>query len=240
MVEHSERERVEQYFADPAKYIRNNPYVELRSRAVRQMLPSLTRKTVLDLGCGDGRVSIPLLGPTDELLLVDSSRGMLAAAAANIPPEATGRVKIQCTDVAAFEPPGSFDVVLCIGLLAHVPDLRTTLQRVTSCVSRNGCALLQLTDDSYFFGRVAHWTGALQRRLFQPSAHVPNHMTLRLICAEMERLGFDLAQSYRYACVPGVRLLPAAITRSVVSLAARKPLASLGGEVLALFTRVDM
>lgn len=239
MVEQSERDSVQHYFADPDKYVRNNPYVGLRSRAVKRMLSSLTRKTVLDLGCGDGRVSLPLIGPADELLLVDSSQGMLAAAAANIPPELSGRVRIQRADVGALQPPGTFDVVLCIGLLAHVPDVPATLQLVTRCVAEGGRVLLQLTDDTYFFGRLGHWAGAVHRRFVQPGAHVPNHMTLDSISTEMRRLGFQLTQSYQYACVPGVRLLPAPLTRAVVNIAAKKPVSYLGGEILALFTRAS-
>jgi cyclopropane fatty-acyl-phospholipid synthase-like methyltransferase len=239
MVDQSERDSVEHYFADPDKYVRNNPYVELRSRAVKRMLPVMAHKTVLDLGCGDGRVSLPLIGPTDQLLLVDSSQGMLAAAAANIRPELSGRVRIQRADVGAFQPPGTFDVVLCIGLLAHVPDVPATLELVTRCVGEGGCALLQLTDDTYFFGRLGHWAGALHRRFVQPGAHVPNHMTLDSISAGMKRLGFELTRSYRYACVPGVRLLPMPLTRAVVNLGARRPASYLGGEILALFTRAS-
>jgi cyclopropane fatty-acyl-phospholipid synthase-like methyltransferase len=236
LVEPADRERAKRYFANPSRYIRNNPYVDLRSQAVRRMLPSSPGRSMLDLGCGDGRVSLPLLGDTDKLLLVDASQGMLELAARNVPAEAVARVEIRCTDVAAFEPPNRFDAVLCIGLLAHVPDIAATLRLVASCVAPGGCALLQLTDDSYFFGRVAHWTGALHRRFVQPSAHIPNHMTLEQVRAEMAGLGFELTSSYRYADVPGVRLLPPAMTRAIVGRADRRPLSSYGGEVLALFS----
>ncbi|MGB6309140.1 MAG: hypothetical protein WBF89_15250, partial [Steroidobacteraceae bacterium] len=62
MVTESEQERVNNFFADPQPYLRNNPYVDLRANAVRRLLPRRAGMSMVDLGCGDGRISIPLVG----------------------------------------------------------------------------------------------------------------------------------------------------------------------------------
>src|SRR5665213_2812191 len=114
MVTESEQERVKKFFDDPLPYLRNNPYVDLRANAVRRLLPLRAGMSILDLGCGDGRISIPLVRESGDLLLVDSSAAMLELAMRSVPPNAAGRVRCQHVDLADFEPQQQYDVVLCI------------------------------------------------------------------------------------------------------------------------------
>jgi 2-polyprenyl-3-methyl-5-hydroxy-6-metoxy-1,4-benzoquinol methylase len=237
MVADSERDRAKGYFSDPDRYVRNNPYIELRADAVRRLLPRFTRKSILDLGCGDGRISIPLVGDSDELMLVDSSASMLDLARANVPPKMANQVRYICADLAEFEPPRTYDIVLCIGVLAHVYDPSATLRQVARSVAPNGCAIIQLTGSAYFLGRATQWLYALKRRLIDSSAHTLNNLTLRYVCTELLAAGLKFSSSYRYVSVPGVRRLPPAATRAVVRAANHGSLSSWGGEVLALFTR---
>jgi 2-polyprenyl-3-methyl-5-hydroxy-6-metoxy-1,4-benzoquinol methylase len=237
MVDDSERDRAKGSFADPGPYLRNNPYVALRARAVRSMLPSISPKSILDLGCGDGRISIPLVGDRDQLLLIDASQCMLELALGNLPPTIVDRVQIQCVDVAAYQPAKQFEVVLCIGLLAHVPEPQALFQLVSRCLAPNGCALLQFTDNSMFLGRAAHWLGAVRGRLFDPLAYTLNRMTFEQVLSGMAAHGLKMTSCYRYLFLPGVRRLPPAITQALVNMAARKPLSYCGGEVIAAFSR---
>jgi 2-polyprenyl-3-methyl-5-hydroxy-6-metoxy-1,4-benzoquinol methylase len=238
MVTNSERDRVKNSFADPLPYLRNNPYVDLRADAARRLLPWRAGMSVLDLGCGDGRISIPLVRESGELLLVDSSAGMLDLARGNVPPNVASRVHHQCVDLADFEPQHTYDIVLCIGVLAHVQSPAATLRQIARLVGPGGCALIQLTDDGYRLGRLTHWIGDLRRRFVDASAHTLNHMTLESICAELHDAGFQLSKSYRYIFVPGLRRLPTAVTRTVVRAVNGPILSQRGGEVLALFERM--
>ncbi len=237
MVTNSEQERVKSFFADPLPYLRNNPYVELRANAVRRLLPWRAGMSVLDLGCGDGRISIPLVGESGDLLLVDSSTGMLELAMRSVPPNAASRVHCQRVDLADFEPQRQYDIVLCIGVLAHVPSPAATLRQIARLVGPNGTAVIQITDDAYFLGRMTHRLGAFRRRHIDSSVHALNHMTLESVRTEFLEAGLKFSSSYRYVFVPGLRRLPAVVTRNVLRAANGPLLSRLGGEVLALFTR---
>ncbi len=237
MVTDSEQERVKNFFADPLPYLRNNPYVDLRAKAVRRLLPRRAGMSILDLGCGDGRISIPLVGESGNLLLVDSSAAMLDLAMRSVPPNVAGRVRCQLVDLAAFEPQQQYDVVLCIGVLAHVPSPAATLRQIARLVGPNGCALIQITDDAYFLGRMTHRAGDFRRRHMNSSVHALNHMTLESVQTELLDAGLEYSRSYRYVFVPGLRRLPAAVTRNVVRAVNGPLLSRRGGEVLALFTR---
>jgi 2-polyprenyl-3-methyl-5-hydroxy-6-metoxy-1,4-benzoquinol methylase len=234
----SEQQRVKEFFADPRPYLWNNPYVALRADAVRRLLPRNTGMSILDLGCGDGRISIPLVAESGDLLLVDSSAGMLELARRNVPPAMAGRVRWECVDLADFESQRKHGVVLCIGVLAHVQNPVETLRRIARLVGPGGYALVQITDDAYRLGRLTHWAGALRRRVASAPTHALNHMTLASVCAVMQSEGLGFSDSYRYIFVPGLRRLPAAATRVIVRAVNVPILARWGGEVLALFQRL--
>jgi SAM-dependent methyltransferase len=233
----SKHERVREAFADPSPYLRNNPYVALRAEAVRRLVPDRPGMSLIDLGCGDGRISIPLVAETGELLLVDSSAGMLELARRNVPPGSAARVSFKCVDLADFEPRQSYDVVLCIGVLAHVPSPLATLRQIAQLAGPDGRAVVQFTDDSSCLGRLTHHAGALRGRLGNASGYALNHMTLQSIETELGGAGLRLVDTYRYVFVPGLRRLPAGMTRTVVRAANNPLLSPRGGEVIATFQR---
>jgi SAM-dependent methyltransferase len=233
----SQRERVQDFFADPLPYLRNNAYLALRAKAVRRLVPDRAGMSVIDLGCGDGRISIPLVEETGELLLVDSSAGMLELARGNVPPGSAARVSFTRVDLADFEPQQSYDVVICIGVLAHVPSPPATLRQIAQLVGPDGRAVVQFTDDASCLGRLTHQAGAMRGRLGNASGYALNHMTLQSIATELRGAGLQLVDTYRYVFVPGLRRLPPRITRTVVRAANNPLLSRRGGEVIAAFQR---
>jgi ubiquinone/menaquinone biosynthesis C-methylase UbiE len=48
---------------------------------------------ILDIGCGDGSISVPLLNSNCRLTLLDVSPGMLSIARSRVPEELSSRVK---------------------------------------------------------------------------------------------------------------------------------------------------
>jgi len=100
----------------------------------REALPA--GGTVLDVGCGGGRASVPLVPPAARLIGVDESAVMLerfayaAQARGAVHTEVVGR----WPDVAAAVPVA--DVVVCHHVAYNVPDLAPFLQALGSRASR--------------------------------------------------------------------------------------------------------
>jgi predicted RNA methylase len=66
---------------------------------------------VLELGCGDGRLTWRYAAPTEEVLGMDPDRAAIAAARASIPPELRERVRFEvASPVNRNEPRRRFDV----------------------------------------------------------------------------------------------------------------------------------
>ena len=67
---------------------------------------------VLELGCGTGRVSIPLVKHGARLLGVDHSDAMLDVLRAKVPPDVEARLRLTRADISDFDLGEVFDLVI--------------------------------------------------------------------------------------------------------------------------------
>ncbi|MBW8747417.1 MAG: amidohydrolase family protein [Acidobacteria bacterium] len=98
-----------------------NPFCALEARLLRQLLPMLRGKTLLDAGCGTGR-HFPFLSTLQPewIHAVDYSAQMLELAKQRLPNNVTLH---QADCIAIPLPAQSIDVVLCSLVLGYVGDL---------------------------------------------------------------------------------------------------------------------
>src|SRR6266550_8275118 len=71
---------VKTFFDNTDVYLRKSFGVSVRSFVVRSLLGELEGSAILDLGCGDGSISLQYLSPTNRITLVDLSGKMLERA----------------------------------------------------------------------------------------------------------------------------------------------------------------
>jgi ubiquinone/menaquinone biosynthesis C-methylase UbiE len=82
------------------------------TRALLQLMP-LTGLRVLELGCGDGRLTFRYAQEAAAVLAVDPDEGRIATARSELPHELAGTVTFAVTGAAEVEAPrGSFDLAL--------------------------------------------------------------------------------------------------------------------------------
>ena len=115
-------ERAKTFFSNPDLYLRGNHRVSLRAHFVRELLGDVRNSRILDLGCGDGRISAQFLPAGNHVTMLDLSDGMLERVKNNVPTEYAARVNYVKSDIFAFNPGAVYDVVLCIGVLAGHPQ----------------------------------------------------------------------------------------------------------------------
>lgn len=149
---------VRRLFDQPEIYLRNDAHIDIRRRATRELASPLldrlrssapgehARPRIVDIGCGDARCSLQFIGPDLHITLVDIAPAMLEIAAARIPEAYTANASLVEASLESFEPAAAFDLVLCLGVLAHVPDVREAVAKLASLVRPGGGLLLQLTD----------------------------------------------------------------------------------------------
>ena len=185
---------------DAAAHYRRWPFpsVEHRSREGLIFLRTVGRwleavqgtPRVADVGCGTGHTLIALARqfPDVEFTGIDVVEQAVLAASSRAVDEGLRNVRFVRADLKLpVEDVGRFDVVLCLGVLHHVPDLRQGFKHASSLLRQDGHIVLWL------YGR----HGRERHRL--------NQELLRLLGADLphgERLGLartfleDLGESH--------------------------------------------
>ena len=80
-----EKMLVKKFFDNAQRYLNNNSEnINIRKLILGDMLKSINKDRILDVGCGDGSISIPLLDNDNQLTLLDFSHEMLKLAKLNV------------------------------------------------------------------------------------------------------------------------------------------------------------
>jgi 2-polyprenyl-3-methyl-5-hydroxy-6-metoxy-1,4-benzoquinol methylase len=194
--------QVQAYF-DTADYFQRRDFdIRIRRETVQEFTRGESFKHVLDVGCGNGAISIPLLERSRELTLLDVSREMLGRAAARIAPECLDRVRCVNADLlAANIHPSSCDLVLCLGVLAHVDDVEACIAKMAALLEPGGSLVLEITDGYHPVGRALvlyHRALGVIRRRSYPLNRVCRVDVLRACKSH----GLAQVAQFRYALPP--------------------------------------
>jgi ubiquinone/menaquinone biosynthesis C-methylase UbiE len=100
---------------------------------------------VLDVGCGSGRWSKYLAPRVKWIEAIDPSNAVLVASKL-LGNETNVRVSQASVDQIPFRP-GSFDLVISLGVLHHIPDTKTALKKCVGMVKPGGFCLFYLYYD---------------------------------------------------------------------------------------------
>ena len=127
---------------DPTQYDRYRAEREQPFWDLAGLLAAGDGPRVVDLGCGDGRLTAALGGALDarSVLGIDSSPSMLEGAATHT----SNRVAFELGDLGAFERPAAYDVVFANASLHWVPDHAGVLTRWRDSLRPGGQLAVQV------------------------------------------------------------------------------------------------
>jgi len=113
---------------------------------------------LLDCGAGTGEITCALLksGRFSHATIVDISSAMLQRAKELLSSQITNtELEFVHSDVFNFKPPDSrFDLVLCLGLIAHIGRLDVLLPHLKSMLAPGGRIILQTTLTDHLGTRI--------------------------------------------------------------------------------------
>lgn len=127
-------------------------------------------EALLDLGCGDGRVTATLAArlPAGRVVGVDRSLAMLALARQRFPPAQLPHLHFAQMDAAQLGFAGCFDVVFSNAVLHWVPDHRAVLAGVRRSLRPGGRLLFQMGGRGNGAGILATLARVIEREPWRP------------------------------------------------------------------------
>ncbi len=131
---------------DAEEYARNSAAQLGWARELIAKLDLEGHECVLDIGCGDGKVSAELARrvPRGEVVGIDSSEDMIQLARSSFPPAAQSNLSFILRDARELGFEGNFDVVFSNATLHWVKDHRAVLRSVARSLKPRGRLLFQL------------------------------------------------------------------------------------------------
>ncbi len=221
-------------FFDAQSYLQRNPIIPIRAAIVNELLADVVDAQVLDLGCGDGSISRPLLARGNQLTLVDFSPRMLESARAATP--SGSPVQFVHSDIMTFTPERAYDVVICVGVLAHVPSVAGALTQIRRALRPGGRAIIQITDDTSALGRLLNLYYSIRRS--RSSDYRLNVITRAELLDQSRHNDLTEVSMRRYgALIPGLGHLPRGWEEGIEhAFATRRRLSTVAAELIVLFT----
>lgn len=225
------------YFGEPDRYLKGTD-LRTRSRIIRELVGELEGARILDVGCGDGTLSAQFLERGNRVTFVDFSEAMLERARAMVGTRSDATFRQG--DLMSLSTGGDDDVVLCIGVLAHVPDVRSAVGRLAAIARPGGRVVLQYTDLEKGSALPLRIWSSLREALAPEYRYRLQPTTGTLVTQSAREAGLVLLDERRYWLAPP-------ISRLVLSKEARhqfeeltlrsRVLSALGHEVISIYRR---
>ena len=206
-------EYVEQFHPEDA----SNPFHRIYERkrqeviaAARAFLGENAAARVLDVGGGMGRIAAPL-ATTYDVTLCDVSESMLTlarTAAASAP--AGARLTTQLVDASKPLPyaDDSFDLVVCLDLLVHLPDPQAAIDEMYRVLKPDGLAIIDNSNSvplwtlfypSYVGRRPSRWLRTMRAGGVLPEwAGIVHHHTRGEFLRMLATAGFAVQEERAY------------------------------------------
>lgn len=230
---------IRSFFDETERYLADNGNIEIRQRVVKEMTGDIQNARILDLGCGDGRIGLQFLNPSNSLTLVDVSSKMLEIARSRTPAAFRTAVEYVNQDLALYRGSSKYDLVLCLGVLAHVDSIEATIQRISELMKIGGRCILQITDGDRILGRLSVAYCDVRNRISGRYPRALNRAGVIRIQELAAQCKMECIAERRYASLlPGMGRMPVPWRSKIQLLTLRTPwLSEHCSEAILLFSK---
>jgi SAM-dependent methyltransferase len=198
----SKSNSVRSVFENSPHYLGNRRVdIRVRANVVKAFADMVQWERLMDVGCGDGSVSLPLLGAKSRATFLDLSSSMTERVRAKIPKMHVENVQVRNEDfmAAAFE--SDFDLIVSVGVMAHVDSPEGFVSKIARLLRPGGHAIIEFTDCRHIAGRLARFTSDL-KELVAPPRYRTNRLSFREVSGIFKSQHLRLASVFRYATLP--------------------------------------
>lgn len=226
----SGKDEVRQFFDDMSvgrnETIQASPVIcyeqELRANTVLGLLAVKPGERVLDIGCGNARDIAKIAERGGQVVGVDISAGMIAAAKQELGRMGMSGITLQVGDATSLVfPDAYFDKVLCSEVIEHIPDASQALREMRRVLRPGGSLVLSTPNKGslYGFERYWIWERLLRRKWPHPYDEWRNMPELVSL---VEQNHFKVTERRSVCFVPGFIvtyfLLPRVVQRLLIKV----------------------
>jgi ubiquinone/menaquinone biosynthesis C-methylase UbiE len=238
------QEVIKQAFERPSWYVNSQAFnIKIRVETILELTKHLRPKNVLDIGCGDGSLSLPLLTQTNHITFVDRSKSMLDLVLSRIPHGWTDRTALLNMDfMEADLPEQSFDLIICVGVMAYIADRRAALRKIASLLKPGGTLIVECSDGDHFYTQINRFYEAVRVKLWGSDFPTIARPASELI-ALLQEYSCERCGTFRYSLPPYAlrKFLTQDVSYKVIrclfGTAGRNRAASCGNECIFQFRR---
>jgi len=156
---------------------------------------------LLDCACGTGEITSAVLSTEyfSGAVVVDLSSNMLDVAVKNIEKSScSGDIQLYNVDIFEYCPRGDvkFDVILCLGLIAHTGNLDDLLVHLKSMLSDNGKIILQTSLLDHWGVKVVKFVNSMN--YFKKNKYELVYYDMNNIKRSIGRAGLNVLSVKRY------------------------------------------
>lgn len=131
---------------DAAEYSRRSSLQEAMAQEVLALLDLNGSERILDVGCGDGKITAQIASraPRGLVVGVDPSRDMIGFAQGHFGPATLPNLRFEVADARCLPFQNEFDLVVSFNALHWIPEQQVALSSIRSTLVSGGKAQLRL------------------------------------------------------------------------------------------------
>ena len=229
----SKKDEIRQFFDDLSvgrnETIQASPVIryeqELRAQTVLGLLAVKPGESVLDIGCGNARDIARIAKYGGQVVGVDISAGMVAAAGQELDRMGVSGITLQVGDATSLDfPDASFDKILCSEVIEHIPDASQALREMWRVLRPEGSLVLSTPNKGSWYGleRYWLWEGLLRKKWPHPC---DEWRSMAEVITLLEQSRFRVSKRRSVCFVPGFIVtyffLPRMLQRLLIRLVSK-------------------
>jgi 2-polyprenyl-3-methyl-5-hydroxy-6-metoxy-1,4-benzoquinol methylase len=236
------QDKVREFFNQPGYLKNSSDRISIRADIVKQFLGARDNVRILDIGCGDGSLSLPMLSESNRITLVDISENMIEKVGQRVPASLKSNVTLINDSFEMVNDDDRYDIVICVGVIAHVLDVSPLWRKIATVLKLGGLLAVETTPNPYPLGNLLLPYYYVRRKLTgQAPSYAKNRLKVRDLLASANTIGLEQKAHVRYSFpLPGMSHWSHAMKMRYTLFTLNNPLMSrLGSEHVFLFQRTS-
>lgn len=204
--------QVKTYFNNTNNYLNNNANIALRKYIIQSLIGQPVNSSILDIGCGNGELSLQY-SKHNKLDYLDISENMINIVKSNLNQNQLKANNLIVGEVLSYDFNKRYDIILCVGVLAHVSSVNSVINKTKNLLKEDGCIIFQFTNYSNIMGKIL--IGYYKMVASHPNSnlkHSLNKITLKHFINQIELNNLEIDGVYSYlSLLPGMGRLSKSI-----------------------------